>query len=342
LAAALCLAVFWATGCGRNRPVHEWNEKVLATGRIHDDGELERAERGYLELIDSAPSRDARRFILMELAAISEDQGEWREAIGRYEKVYSQPVDDEPGALALYRTGLIVGDELGDSERGREIRRETITRFPKSVAAEFAVRDHADYYRKLGDFEAMTADFERLHAQVTGEAVGDNLLFAVAETFREEGLEAAALPYYRRVWTEYPEGHVADESLWEAAQIYERRQQWRRAIPLYSKLAEMVEDSWFVGTYNSTWANDARIRLGLIHMLYLNDYAQAARHFEQYLEDFPDGLMSDDVAWHLVQLRRLQDGEAAFRESMKAFAEEYPESRYVREVERRLSEEAGP
>lgn len=331
-----------AVGCGKNRPVAQWNDKVLAVGRAHDRGKVDQAERDYLRLLQNPPSEDARRYILTELGEISRERGDWEEAIKRYKMVYAEGIDDEASATALYRTGLIVGNELGDSQRARQIRRDVITRFPASVAAEMAVKDQANYYRDTGDYEAMKRDFDALADQVQDEPVHGTLLFHAAQLLQDAHFTSQAISYYRRVWTEDPEGHLADDSLWEAALIFQRRQDWPNAIKLYEKGASLLSSTWFMGNENSVWANDARRNLAYIYMLFIEDYPEAMRQFNHYLEDFPDGLMTDDVAWDRVQLLRLMNGEEGFKDAMRAFAKKYPESRYVREVKRRLGEEASP
>lgn len=326
-------------GCGKNRAVWQWDQDVFAAGRLQDQGELDRAEREYRELIKSAPSNDARRFIKMELAKISTLRENWPEAIARFKEVYEERIDDEPGALALYRTGLITLEHFEDEPRALDIRRETITRFPKSVAAEFSVQDHARYYQARDEDDAMVQDFLELLEQVRDEPVAANLLYFLAVVFKERGEDLKAVQYYQRVWVEYPEENLSETAMWEAAQLFEEYQNWSKALPLYRVLAGLVEKSWFMGTYNSPWANDARLRLALINMLYLDDYSAAKYHFERYNDDFPDSIYSDDIAWDLVHIERLTKGEQAFKEAMEDFAEAFPESRYVRQVNRRLGRE---
>lgn len=329
-----------AIGCGSNRPVAHWDQKVLAVGRAHDAGKIDQAERDYLRLLKNPPSEDARRFVLTELAKISAQREDWGEALKRYKMVYAEGIDDEASATAHYRTGIILDEHFGEHERALQMRRDTITRFPRSVAAEMAVRDHAVYYKKTGDFEAMKRDFNQLASKVKGEPALGTLLFAAAQQLHKAGRTSEALPYYRRVWTEDPDGHLADDSLWEAAQIYEKRQDWPNAIAVYRKAAGLLQSAWFMGNDNSPWANDARRNLGYIYMLFLDDYPAALREFDQFLLDFPDGFLTDDVAWDRVHVLRLIHGQKAFEDAMREFAKQYPESRYVREVKRHLGEEA--
>jgi outer membrane protein assembly factor BamD (BamD/ComL family) len=343
LAVALVVAVV-VVSCGRDRFVHRWNDQVLATGNLQDSGALDKAETRYLQLLENAPDDDARRYVLNELAAISEERGDWKQAIERYEQVWSEPADDEAGAHALYRSAVIVIRHLNATERGLALHRKTIERYPASVSAEFSARDLADHFRRQGDYEAMRADFDALYERAKGTEVGDNVLFAVAQTLELDAEdEGAALPYYKKLYTNYPDGGLADDALWQAAMIYHRRQHWQPANELLTRLADNVETSWFVGSYNSPWANDARFTLGLTYLLYLDDYQDAVAHFERYIDDFPTSLDTDDAAWNIVQAYRLMgeddaDKNERYRDSLRQFAEDYPESRYVREVEERLAE----
>jgi tetratricopeptide (TPR) repeat protein len=328
-------------GCGRDRVVYKWNERVLAAGELQDEGKLDEAEARYRKLLESSPDADARRHVLNELGAIAEERGDWKRALALYKKVWTEEIDDEAGGHALYHAATIVDEELGQTERGLAMKRKVAKRYPKSVSAEFAARDLVGHYEARGDFDAMRAAVDALYEDVADTPVADNMLFAAGESLEVEAKdEDAALPYYRKVYDTYPEGGLADDALWQAAMIYHRRQQWTPAIRLLTRLADNVETSWFVGSYNSPWANDARFELGLIHLMYLDDYDAALAHFERYLEDFPTSLQLDDAGWHIVHLYRLMGDQERYREALGEFIKRYPESRYVR-VARELLEGDG-
>ncbi len=338
----LLLAVVFAlaalgVGCGHDRPAHRWNDRVLAVGDLQDAGKLDRAEQQYQQLLKTAPTRDARRYVLSALARISEARADWKQAIARYKRISSKPIDDEAGAYALYRAGRLAKEKLGQTARGLAAFKKTITRFPRSVAAEFAVRDLAKYYRQTGDYEAMRRDFEKLVARVGDQPAADNLLFELAEALSDAGDKDTALLYFKRVYDGYSDGGLADDALWDASQIYAAREQWPQTIALLQRVAAMVEDSWFVGDYSSPYANDARFQLGLIYLLYVSDYDKAIANFEQYLDDFPTSLQADDAAWNLVQAHRLKGPAAAYQQSLRDFMANYPHSRYVRQAKRRLA-----
>lgn len=337
------IAALLVTSCGRDRYIHRWNDRVLEVGKLHDAGELDEAQRRYEELLENAPGHEERRYVLNELARIAERRGDWHTALDRYEQVYSQEYDDEAGARATYRSAKIVTERLGETERGRRLLRQTVTRYPASVSAEFSVRELAERFRDRGEFSRLEQYFDELYVEVEDQPVADNLLFALGMTLEEHADdEAGALAHYRTLYTNYPDGGLSDDALWQAAMIHKRHQRWPQAIELLETLADDVETSWFVGSYNSPWTNDARFELGLIHLLFLDDYDAAIEHFERYLSDFPHSVETDDAAWHIVEAHRLMGDKDGYRRAMEDFIEQYPESRFVRQATQRLAEEANP
>jgi tetratricopeptide (TPR) repeat protein len=334
---ALAVAV---SACGKDRLVYRWNEEVLAAGKIYDRGEYSEAEARYLELLESAPNDESRRYVLNELGRVSERRSDWERALGYYERVWKQPHDDEAGARALYRSGHIFVRHLGDAERGLDLMRQTIVRFGASVAAEVSVRELKAHYLERRDFDGLEREFTGLYEQTGDEPIADNLLFELALALEEEADQPRrALPHYRTVYEDLPEHGLADDALWQAAMIHQRHQSWETTVDLLSRLADDVQTSWFVGNYNSPWTSKARFELGMIHLLHLEDYPEAIAHFERFLSDFPTSILADDAAWHIVQLHRLKGDRSAYLSGLEDFVKDHPESRYVRQARERLAQE---
>ncbi|MGM0555715.1 MAG: tetratricopeptide repeat protein [Myxococcota bacterium] len=324
-------------GCSSNKPVHQWNDRVLETGSVADDGDLTTAREHYERLLETAPGAEERRYVLVELGRLAEEQGEFQDALAYYERVWSEERDDEYGGEAMYRTALIQQRHLDQAERARQTRRETIFSYPKSVSAEFAVRDLADYYERRGALDEIKADFEDIYARVAGTPIGDNIMFELGRVLeRSGGRDDEALGAYREVVREYNDDSLADDALWQMSKIYRRHQMWEPAMEALELCAAKMEPSWFIGDYNSPWANDARFQLGIINLLFLDRYDVAIDQFEQYLDDFPTSLFADDAAWHILEARRLLGERTAYREAMRQFIDEYPESRHVRTAKTRL------
>lgn len=328
--------VLLLAACGADRPAQKWKDRLDEADRTQQADDLEAAERRYEELLDAAPDDHERRAVLNELAAIHEKRGDYDRALARYEEVWrDDDIDDEHGGRALYRSALIRLEERDQTDRGLALLERTATRYPASVSAEFAIRRLADHYTDRHDFEALEDQLTDLYEEVSGEAVADNILFEVAVRLHEEAGDAgAALPYYRRVHTDHDEMFgLADDALWEEARIHQRRQHWPEAIALYEELADRLDASWFIGSYDSPLADDARFELGRIHLIFLDNYESAIAHFEQYLKDFPDHLKADDAAWHIVHAHRLAGHREAFSEKLDEFERDFPESRYTRRVD---------
>lgn len=343
--AALVAGTSFVAGCSSNKPVHRWNDRVLEAGSIADRGDVTEAQSRYERLLESAPGTEERRYVLVELGRMAEEQGDWREALDYYERLWSRDVDDEYGARALYRTSVIQQEHLGEPARARKSKRRAIVQYPRSVSAEFAVRDLADYYSGRGALDEMARDFRQIYDQVAGKPIGDNIMFELGRALEASGQrDDDALAAYREVVRAYDDDSLADDALWQMAKIYRRHQMWRPAIAALELAADKMEVSWFVGDYNSPWANDARFQLGIINLLFLDKYDRAIEHFEQYLRDFPHSLYADDAAWHIVEAQRLAERGDRYRKALRDFLDDFPESRHVRTAKNRLgiSEDESP
>lgn len=325
--------------------MHQWNDRVLEAGSQVDKGNLEEARERYERLLDTAPEDEERRYVLVELGRIAEEQGDWRDALSYYERVWTGERDDEYGGEALYRTALIQQEQLGEPAKARKTLRRTIFEYPASVSAEFAVRDLTDFYLENRTLEQMNRDFREIYGRVEGEPVGDNVMFELGRALEASGdHDDEALAAYREVAITYGDDSLADDALWQMSKIYRRHQMWEPALQALELCAGMMEPSWFIGSYDSPWANDARFQLGIINLLFLDHYEQAVDHFETYLDDFPHSVFADDAAWHIIEAHRLAGSRGAYRESMRAFIEDFPESRHVRTARIRLGigEEESP
>jgi outer membrane protein assembly factor BamD (BamD/ComL family) len=329
-------------GCSSNKPVHRWNDRVIEAGGVADDGDYAEARARYERLAKTAPGDEERRYVLVELGRLAEDQGEFDDALDYYERVWSQERDDEYGGEAMYRTALIQERHLNRAETSRQTRRRTIYSYPKSVSAEFAVRDLADHYLRRGALDQMGADFAKMYERVEGEPIGDNIMFELGRALEHSGdRDDAALAAYREVVRSYNDDSLADDALWQMSKIYRRHQMWQPALQALELCAAKMEVSWFIGDYNSPWANDARFQLGVINLLFLDRYDTAVGHFEQYLDDFPTSLFADDAAWHIIEAKRLSGDRQDYRDAMRAFIDDFPESRHVRTAKARLGIPAG-
>lgn len=333
-ASFVCVTIF-AASCATTKPRHMWTEQALQAETAQFEGRLDEAEAEYQRLLGSAPNADKRRWLELNLGLLALQRGDEELGRERLAVVYEANDRDEHGANALYEVA-----KLAPPDQGVAARLRVVHRYPNQVAAEFALQEIVAFHEAHEQFGELQTLLEQLTGEVGDTELGDNVWFELA-LLRHDRLADpnGALDAYRHLYANYTKGPLADDALWEMANIYREYQQWQPAITLLTKLANDVEASWFVGSYDSDWVDDAIYDVGWIKLVHLSDYAGARDWFKRYLKKFPDGLLNDDAAWNLVEAQRLS-GDAGYREAMKEFVREYPESRYVRVATARLEGES--
>lgn len=328
-----------ATACSSHRFIHVWNDRYVVARRAQDEGKLDEAQRHYDQLLKHAPNEEARRLIKVSLADLALGRGKVDEAYDAYTQVWqSTQHTDEHGARSLYQCVLIMSAHRGRPDEAMRLRRLLMARFAEYIWAERAMEEVRDHLRARGEFKALDAELAALYPKVKTTALADNLLFERA-LLAERDLkdDAEALKRLMAVYDHDPEGPLADDAIWERARIFTRQQDWPRAITALSRLARDRETSWFIGTYDSEYADEARLELGRIYADRLRRYPDAIKQLEAFIKEFPDSLLRDDAAWEIVRVRGLMGERKAYDEALRAFAEAYPESRYARLVPERLS-----
>ncbi len=298
------------------------------------EGRLDDAESEYERLLDDPPNVDKRRWLEVNLGHLAVERGDEETAKRRFAAVYADDRVDEHGANALYAVA-----KLAPKEHAVEARLAVMKRYPNQVAAEFALQEIVGLHRADKQFEALESLLAGMCVTLADSALGDNLWFERALVLHTELNEPdAALDAYRELFARYPKGPLADDALWEMASIYREHQLWEPAIVLLTRIADDVETSWFVGSYDSDWVDDAIYDVAWIKLVYQSDYDGAARWFRRYLKAYPDGILSDDAAWNLVEAHRLRGDEPGYWAAMTRFLTDYPESRYARRASARLEE----
>jgi tetratricopeptide (TPR) repeat protein len=326
-------------GCSSTRPSSLWDDRFVDAQGYQDRGAYEEAELRYELLEERAPDARRRRQVRLQEALLAEERGRHERAFEAYEELWRAPPRDAFGAEAMVRWARLWRSHKNEPARAREAMRRLALRYPDTVHAEHALEYLEDDYLSRGELDALLEALESLHAEAPDSALADNILFMRARLLdTERGDESGALATYRRLYLDDPEGTMADDALWEMAQIYRRHRQWTPIVHLYRMLSADIERSWYVGVYHSEWADEARMELGRIHLLYLDDYEEAIAHFERFERDFPDSFHRDEVAFYIMEAHRLMGDEAGYRREREAFVRDYPESRYMRIIERRRIE----
>lgn len=322
------VALLTLSSCSTTAPRHVWVQRALDAETAQVAGQFAIAEREYHVLLPDAPSVDKRRWVQLNLAKLALATGEEDVARERLRDLANSEPRDLWGAnaalqlcdLRSYDDACYVG---------------VIRRFPEEIASERALRRLGREFTDRGEF----AKFDELLTSLADEddirdsELGDNLWFAAAEN-RYDNLRDpdGALDAYRTLHDRYRKGPLADDALWEMANIYRDHQHWQPALALLDKISEEVESSWFIGSYESNWVDNAMYDRAVIRMLFLEEYDAAAKNFREFLRRDIATMLADDAAWHLAHIERLRGDEAAYRRAIRDFVEQFPDSRLVRRV----------
>ena len=323
----LCLCA--ALGCSNLRPEHIWDDRYIEATARHDEGAYEAASAHYAQLLKHAPDEDAARLIRYRQALLAQDTGRKEQALKAYRALYEADVVDEHGARALSKASDLVTQQ----DQRAQLKQRLAARYPQTIDAEHALEWLRHWARQQGTSEQYLSWLRQLQPKFKGSDLEDHALFTQALVL-EEDLKRPddALAQYKAVYDSDPQGSLADDALWRMASAYEALGKWKSALVWLERVSQDNETSWFIGTYASEFADDARLRMGWIYKNKLKDYDRAAKQYRVFLEEFPDSRLADDAAWQLVELKRLSGAEDYAR-ARAQFLKSYPHSRFARDAQ---------
>ncbi|RAL23807.1 hypothetical protein DL240_06540 [Lujinxingia litoralis] len=299
----------------------------------------DQAEDQLTALAERAPSPEQARDARFELARFALRRGDIDEATQRFESLWNEGIEDHVTSRALYESARLNIEHHGDRPAGIALLHRAIAQSAPWAGTELALAYLVKVERQADNSAGLIADLDRIAAGLLDPRLKAQLHLAVGELHAEElAAEEKALAAYRQAALACADCAAADEALWRMAQIYQRHQNFEPARQALSLVASRTEESWFVGSYHSHRAADARFELGLLHLLFLDDYDAARDHFETFIDVFPHAQRRPEAAWHLVEITRLSQSSSAYRRALRRFVRDYPDNRRRPMAERRLSE----
>ncbi len=337
----VCMCVL--TACSSKRFEFIWSDRYIEAARLHDQERYDEASEHYAQLLEHAPDEDKKRLIQYRMALMQEQQGDVDAALKSYADIYDDERADEYGSRAM-RASILIYQERGDQSRAREMTMALVDKYPESIAAEHALRDIRKWHREEGREDKMAEYLLETSKTHAGTEIEDFALMMRGEVFEEDlSQDEQAIQAYEKVIELAYQGKLADDAIWRIAQIHIRNKRWEPALEYLDRLvAEHHEKSWFIGDYNSEFADEARLESGRIYLEELEDYDAAIAQFEKFIVEFPNSRLKDDAAWEVVKATELKGNAAATREAMEDFIKDYPESRYVRVARSRLGSGDAP
>jgi tetratricopeptide (TPR) repeat protein len=297
--AALGVALLVAAACS----APALDPHLAGAERAERQGEHERA----LALYDRAAESCARKerghtcaSAQLGRAELLERTGKKREAAQVYESIPALLPDDRvSSATGVYRAGRLYL-EIGDDERAYTLLWKTLTDYHDQAFAGDALRAIVRDGRRRNP-EQLYQVLGSLIQPLSGTAVGDNLLYALADLAeRDRGDLPAALAFHDKIALEYPRSGLRDDALWHAARLARRLGDARGAVRRLRTLLATREVAVGAGSYFSVWLDNAQLELGRVLRDDLGEHRRAADAFALLPRHYPSSILIDDALWELA------------------------------------------
>ena len=313
-------------------PEPTWSDEFLAAMRLP----AAQAEPEVAALARRAPERAQARDARFELARFALRRGDIALAEERFEALWTEGIEDHITSRALYESARIELEHHQRREEAIALLHRAIAQTAPWAGTELALSFLTKIEREAGNQQTLIEDLSRIAAGLKNERLKAQLHLTIGE-LRHADLQddEGALNAYRDAATSCESCSASDEALWRMAEIYSAHQNFSAAIRALAIVAERTDASWFVGSYNSHRAADARFERGRIHLLFLEDYDAASDHFERFIDTFPHAMRRDQAEWHLVEIARLSKSPGAYQRALRRFVSDFPESRLADQARQR-------
>lgn len=329
---ALFVLSTWA--CSVNRPAEQWENDVLEAQTQLDRGTLKDL-KPLEDAIQRAPDEPRKRWAIRQLAERLLEEKD-NEAAENYLMVLTEPpIIDPPGAWAMYQRALLQKSKGNDRESLSRLF-ATILKYPNEIPAEWALEDLKKRYFASESYEGWDAILKRMYPWIQESMLAENLLFERGRNYDVNLRDPdRAMEVYAQIWADHPEEALADDAIWEIAQIQARVQNWNAAIHNFMILTESGESSWFVGTYNSQWLDDAILEVAHA-WVHLGEHEKASQWFLRFVDEYSDSLRAPYALWLGAECYRLMGADERHLSLMKRLTREYPDSKWARRASARL------
>jgi len=320
------LVVLVALGC--SAPA---TPRAVATAEALDHaGRDDEAAHAYAEAAATHCGHDARwcAGALAGQASALVRLGRPAEAAATYERIPSEaPGQPEPAASALVAAGGL-RLELGEEVRAYQLFWRALVEFPDETAAEDALRHVVRDGRRRNPRQLHDV-LRDLHARLGGTAVGDNLLFAMADLSEKDLADPlGAVDACDRLAALYPGSPLRDDALWIAARLLRGRGDAEGALRRLRALLATRETAWIVGSYHSVHLDDAQLEAGVLLRDELGRPREAVAEFERVGVDYPESTLRDDAIMELAATHAVLGDRARACAALGELARRFPDSKH--------------
>ncbi len=328
------IALTVVASCSMTRPVEIWTDNALEIRKLEDREQFDEAAERYAVLLQDPPSEDLRRWVEFRQAEILREKQDFSAALTAYERIWTATKIDEWGSRAMFQSAML-NQSLGEHDESMRLLLKTVFKYPNEISAENALLEIYQRFEPtpnaldgiLGDMAPYLA-----HTMLAG-----NVLFLKAQN-QDKNLHdiGAAAKTYRTIYMDFPDDAIADDALWEMTALYRRVEDWKSVIQNLRVFANNTESSWFIGSYDSEFVDNAIFELGEINMLFVGDYDEAVYWFERFADTYDDSLRAPKALYFAAEARRLQHADQLHFAALKDLIQRYPESKWAAKASDRL------
>jgi soluble lytic murein transglycosylase len=206
-------------------------------------------------LLPARPAAERASRELQQAIALA-DGGRYKEAVVALRRLAGRGLSPEETDLARVRLGralLVLRKEreatqvLGTVGRGSAFEAE---------AAFHLAKIHARRARSPLAYERVANGFP-------GSPWAEESLLSLAYHYQKDGRDAAALPYFKRLWLEFPDGRYTERALWRVAFADYRAGRYAEAAQALEATARRRPESLWTGGF-LYWAGRAHRQLGQV------------------------------------------------------------------------------
>jgi hypothetical protein len=297
--------------------------------RAYRDGDFSRAAQHWELAGKRATNAHDRSEASYRRAATLERNGELAAADAAYLEV-ERAGGERADRAAFSRAELAFA--RGELERGHELLRAALLRFPNSGLSPRAAGRVLDRIAQRDGAAAAIVEAERLERALRGSELEERLCFERASRLERAGNSAAALSVYLDLARRfpYPLGAYWDDALGAAARLELGFGRAQGAISLLERVLAERESARISGSYERKSFAEARFRIAEIARDQLGDHQRARREFHRVWTDHPTSRLKDDALFEEALLAVTARDRAAACATAKLFAERARDSRYAR------------
>ena len=214
------------------------------------------ARARLVALAGQLPARGAseRASLLLERGNALLSAGRTADAIAALRAVPLASLDAAQADLARVRLGRALLSK-GRTREGRALLLQVRADSPHGAEAAFQLaRDQARRSRGATPYEAVADRFP-------GTQWGEEALFSLANHYQKDALDDEALPWWRRLVAEYPQGRYVERAAWRTGWADYRARRYEAAAQLFETTARLRPPSGSTAGF-LYWTARSRLALG--------------------------------------------------------------------------------